>query len=87
MMRAAGFISLLFAIALGVFAIETYEQDSRQRDIAIDQLLLLLSDSPLRSSSLEEIGRFDGQIRNDEIVGGIAGVFFIGSLAILLQRE
>src|SRR5215472_5885130 len=82
-MRAVGLISLLLAIVLGIAAVRSYVDDSRKRDKALDQILFLLADSPLRSSSLEEIARFDANMRNDEILGAIAAVFLIASLAML----
>ena len=84
-MRAAGLISLLLALGLGVAAIGSYEDDSRKRDKALNHLSLR-ADSPLRSSDLEEIAEDDIAERNDEIVGGIAAVLLIGSLAVLSRR-
>jgi len=84
-MRAAGLISLLLAVVLGIAAIGSYLDDSKKRDRALDQLSLR-ADSPLRSSDLEEIAEDDIAERNDEIVGGIAAVLLIGSLAVLSRR-
>ena len=84
-MRAAGLISLLLALGLGVAAVENYVDDSKRRDRALDHLSLH-ADSPLRSSDLEEIAEDDIAERNDEIVGGVAAVLLIGSLAVLSRR-
>ena len=82
-MRAVGLISLLLAIVLGIAAVRSYVDDSRKRDKALNQILFLLADSALRSSSLEEIARFDANMRNDEILGAIAAVFLMASLSML----
>ena len=82
-MRAAGMITLLLAIVLGIAAIGSYIDDSSKRDKALNQLPSLRADSPLRSSYLEEIARRDAGERNDEVLGEIAAVLLIVSLAML----
>ena len=81
-MRAFAVSSLLLAVVLGIVAIRNYSENSKKRDMAISQMSLLTADSPLRSSYLEEIAKLDTEQRNDKIVGLIAGLLLIGSVAL-----
>ena len=82
-MRLASVILLVLAIVLDVVAIRGYVDDSKKRDGALGQLLVLPADSPSESSLLEEIAKYDAAERNDKILGLIATVLLIGSLAML----
>jgi len=86
-MRSPGVIMLFVTIALGIVAIRSYLDDNEKEHRVIAQLALLRADSPLRSSSLQEIGQLDSEERNDEIVGAIATVLLIGSLGMMLRAD
>jgi len=98
-MRAAGLISLLLAVVLGIAAIGNYIDDSKSRDRLLDRLSLLPAGPPMESSSfgidrrdamrisfLEEIAGRDANMRSDKMLG-IAAVLLIGSLAILSRSK
>jgi len=82
-MRLASVILLVLAIVLDVVAIRGYVDDSKKRDGALGQLLVLPADSLSESSLLVEIAKYDAAERNDKILGLIATVLLIGSLAML----
>lgn len=82
-MRLAGVILLGLAIVLGIVAIRSYREDSRKRDNALGQLLVLPLESPLKSSLVGEVANYDGKLRNDEVLGLIAAILLINSLSML----
>ena len=82
-MRVAGVILLVLAIVLGIIAIRNYMDDSRERDQALGQLLVLPVDSPLQSSFIGEVANYDANERNDKILGLIAAALLMSSLAML----
>ena len=69
-MRLAGVILFGLAIVLGIVATRSYRGDSRKRDNALGQLIVLPLDSPLRSSLVGEVASFGRSRfpdrRNDE---------------------
>src|SRR5215467_2572522 len=86
-MRAAGLISLLLAVVLGIAAIGSYLDDSRRRDLLLDQISLLPADPPresslfgiyrsdeMQTSFLEEIVKLEANMRDDKILEAIAAV-------------
>jgi len=85
LIRSAGVITIFITIVVGIVAIRNYLDDNEQEHRVLGQIALLRADSPLRSSSLQEIGQLDSEERNDEIVGAIAAVLLIGSLATMLR--
>jgi hypothetical protein len=82
-MRVVGVILLVVALVLGIVAIRNYVDGSRKRARAVGQLIGLPADSPLRSFYLAEVAKRDVDERNDTILGLIAGVLLIGSLAMV----
>ena len=82
-MRLAGVILLGLAIVLGIVAVRSYREDSRKRDNALGQLLVLPLESPLKSSLVGEVANYDGKLRNDEVLGLIAAILLINSLSLL----
>ena len=82
-MRLAGVILLGLAIVLGIVAIRSYREDSRKRDNALGQLLVLPLESPLKSSLIGEVANYDGKLRNHEVLGLIAAILLINSLSML----
>jgi len=82
-MRVAGVILLVLAIVLGIIAIRNYLDDSRERDQALGQLLVLPVDSPLQSSFIGEVANYDAKERNDKILGLIAAALLMSSLSML----
>ena len=80
---SAGVILLVLAIVLGIIAIRNYIDDSRERDQALGQLLVLPADSPLQSSFTGEVANYDTNERNDKILGLIAAALLMSSLSML----
>jgi len=84
-MRAAAIIALLVAIVLGIAAIGNFIDDSVKRQRALNNMLSLRVDSPLRESYLAEIDKHESEERIDGILGLIAVTFLIGSLVMFSQ--
>jgi hypothetical protein len=82
-MRLAGVILLVLAIVLGTVAVRSYLEDSRKRDNALGQLLVVPVHSPLKSSLVGEVANYDSKLRNDEVLGLIAAILLINSLSML----
>ena len=82
-MRLASVILLAVAIVLGTVAIRSYREDSRKRDDALGELLVLPLESPLKFSLMGEVADYDSKMRNDEVLGLVAAILLINSLSML----